>query len=50
MEDIREKVVDEEDGLNPDKWLNQAHIVTMKDALRLLRHEFLTFIGPIWWS
>ena len=36
VEDIRDKVVDEEGGSNPDKWLDEADKVTMSDALRYL--------------
>ena len=47
IEVIREKAMNEEDGLNPDKWLDQAHPVPMKDDLRFWRQEFMTSIGPI---
>ena len=47
VEDIRDKVVDEAGGENPDKWLDEADKVTMPDALRYLREEYLTSVGPI---
>ena len=33
IENMRDRVVNEEGGVNPDKWLDQAEKVTMQDAL-----------------
>ena len=39
--------MDEAGGENPDKWLDEADKVTMPDALRYLKEEYLTSVGPI---
>ena len=47
IEDIRDMVVDEAEGENPNKWLDVAENVTMHKALQYLREEYLTSVGPV---
>ena len=46
--DLRDKVVEEDNGENPDKWLDASAQVTMPEALQYLRNEYLISVGPLY--
>ena len=43
VEEIRDKIVDEEGGIYPDRWLDAAETVTMPASLQYLMEENLTY-------
>ena len=45
--DLRDKVVEANNGENPDNWLDASAKVTMLEALQNLREEYLTYVGPL---
>ena len=47
VEDIRDKVVNEDGGENLDQWLDVAAKAKMPNALKYLRQEYMTSVGPL---
>ena len=45
--DMRDKVIEADNGENPDKWLDASAQVSIPEALQSLREEYLTSIGPL---
>ena len=47
MATLRDKIVDEDNTVNLDKWLDANAKVKMPDVLQSLREDYLTSVGPI---